>query len=271
MLLKNKTDDILTIDNLSFSYDEDPFFSGLFLSVKPGDMIGVIGPNGSGKSTLLHLMNGFVKPCSGRIILEGKDLSQMDPRTIARSIAYVPQQTVVAHNFSVFEIVLMGRFPYKSFVAFENAEDLRVASRMLDLTGVSRFKNRRFHSLSGGEQQRVVVAAALAQEPSLMLLDEPTSALDIHYQLHIFNILRELNRTVGLTVVCAVHDINLASLYCDRIWLIDKDHSILDGHPNTILQPDRIGRIFDVHLQSVSTPNGRTWLLPDPSVETEIQ
>jgi len=260
--LTDKPEHILTVSDLRFSYGDQTIFSDVSVTVRRGAMVGIIGPNGSGKSTLLHLLNGFKQPGGGVVRLDGENVHRMNPRSLARRIAYVPQQTVVAHDFSVMEIVLMGRFPYKSMVAFENDEDIRIAQEMLELTGVSEFRSRRFHSLSGGEQQRVIVAAALAQEPSLILLDEPTSALDIHYQMHIFNILSEMNRRNGLTVMCAIHDINLASLYCNRIWLLGEDNSIRDGSPSEIIRPEEIGRIFNVQLDAVTARDGRTWLIP---------
>jgi len=263
--LNSDTTDILTIRNLSFSYGSQTIFDDVSIRVRRGDMIGVIGPNGSGKSTLLHLINGLRRPVKGVIRLENSVVDRMRPRDIARSIAFVPQQTVVAHDFSALDIVLMGRFPYKSMVAFENADDLQIAMEMLEMTGAASLKKRRFHSLSGGEQQRVVMASALAQEPSLILLDEPTSDLDVYYQMHIFNTLKMFNQTRGLTVICAIHDINLAALFCNRIWLLGDAHGICDGPPGEIIDPRRIGAIFNVRLQSIRTAEGNRWLVPDLS------
>ena len=189
-------------------------------------------------------------------------MNRLSSREIARSISFVPQQTVVSHGFTAFEIVLMGRFPYKSMVALENSEDLEIAGKMMKETGAESFAHRRFDTLSGGEQQRVILASALAQEPSILLLDEPISALDVYYQVHIFNVLKKLNRTLNLTIVLAVHDLNYAARLCNRIWLIN-DQNILDGAPAEVLLPEVLAPIFRVEMKQLPFGLNENWLVPD--------
>ncbi|MBN1297074.1 ABC transporter ATP-binding protein [bacterium] len=258
---------IITLKNVSFSYDDTRLIHRVNLMVAPGDMIGIVGPNGSGKSTLLRLINGLLVPREGTVWLGSRPMQKVSTRSIARQIAFVPQQTVVAHGFSALEIVLMGRFPYKSMVAFENEEDLAIARRMMELTGTLPFSRRRFDSLSGGEQQRVILASALAQEPRVLVLDEPTSALDIFYQIDIFNILKRFNRDNRMTIICAVHDINLAARYCRRIWLMAKDRDIRDGEPGQVLNAETITSLFRVRMRAIATGHGWNWLIPDPAEE----
>lgn len=262
MKTKNNTP-ILAISNLDFTYPGQLLFEDFNIRVNQRDIIGIIGPNGSGKSTLLQLMNGLLKATSGNITLCGNNLSEMTPRQIARKVAFVPQNTVVAHAFTAMEIVLMGRFPYKSMVAFENSDDIRIAREMLEITGATILAERRFDTLSGGEKQRVILASSLAQQPSLLLLDEPTASLDIFFQLHIFDTLKTLNRNSGMTIVAAIHDLNLAGQYCNRIWLLGGPQKFLDGPPEKILKPAILEPVFRVGMNEIAISTNKRWLIPE--------
>jgi len=253
---------LLTISDVTFSYPGQSLFTDFSITVNQGDVIGVIGPNGAGKSTLLQIMNGLLKYDSGEIFLKDQNLGSLSRREIAREIAFVPQYTVVAHAFTVMEIVLMGRFPYKSMLALDSNKDIKIVEKMLKVTGAAEFANRQFSTLSGGEKQRVILASALTQEPSLLLLDEPTSALDIYYQLHIFNTLANLNRDSGIAIVMAVHDLNLAGKFCNRIWLLDGPGKFLDGSPTDILKPEILEPVFHVKMTQAATEDGKQWLIP---------
>jgi len=227
--------------------------------VNHGDFIGIVGPNGCGKSTLLQLIIGLLTPDKGTIQLNSADLVRLSPRKIARKMAFVPQHTVVSHGFSALEIVLMGRFPYKSMAALENKTDLKIAREMLETTQSGHLENRRFDTLSGGEQQRVILASALAQEPSVLLLDEPTSSLDLYYQLHIFQTLHRLNHENKLTIITVIHDLNLAKRYCQKIWMLGPECPFTQGPPETILTPEKLESVFNVKMKSIESG----WLIPE--------
>src|SRR3984957_3679562 len=171
------------------------------LEVDRGDLVGVLGPNGSGKTTLLRLLGGVLAPASGSVTLENRPLAEWSRREIARRIAFVPQETTAPFDFTVLDIVLMGRFPHLGAFALEGPEDLAIARRALEATGTDSFEGRAFSTLSGGEKQRVIVASALAQSPELLLLDEPTASLDIGHQIDVELLLGGLNRDRGVTMV----------------------------------------------------------------------
>ncbi len=240
---------LIACRNLDFSYGRTPLFSGLQTEIQAGEMVGIIGPNGTGKSTLIRLLAGLLKPSAGQVHIAGKALSEIPVKQRAQRIAYVPQRSGFAHPFTVMEIVLMGRYPYQRTASFETAGDIRVATEALRITGTEPFENRLFDTLSGGEQQRVILASAIAQEPDILLLDEPTSSLDLHFQVHILNVLKTLHSERNITVVVALHDINLAASYCRRILLIDDHHNISDGPPETLLTMETVKRVFRIPVR----------------------
>jgi iron complex transport system ATP-binding protein len=257
------TEPLLTIDNLAWSYPGNPVFTSFSNAVCRSDFIGVIGPNGVGKSTLLKLVNGVLTPDSGAIKLNGINLRAMTPRQIARKMAFVPQQTVFANSFTVLEVVLMGRFPHKKFLGYENRDDIEMARSILKSTGADAFEDRKFDTLSGGEKQRVILAAALAQQPDILLLDEPLTGLDMYYQLHILSLLAQLNTQQNLTIITALHDINLAGMFCNRIWLLSEPNTHHDGSPEQVLTPGVIASVFRVNMTPIHTDICPRWFIPD--------
>lgn len=262
------TEPLLTVEHLAWSYPGNPVFTSFSNTVRRSDFIGVIGPNGVGKSTLLKLVNGVLTPDSGAIKLNGVNLRAMTPRQIARKMAFVPQQTVFANAFTVLEVVLMGRFPHKNFLGYENRDDIEMARSMLKSTGADAFEDRMFDTLSGGEKQRVILAAALAQQPDLLLLDEPLTGLDMYYQLHILSLLAQLNTQQNLTIITALHDINLAGMFCNRIWLLSGPDTHHDGSPEQVLTPDIIASVFRVKMTPVHTATCSRWFIPETRKRT---
>ena len=219
---------------------------GVSLSVGSGSLIGVIGPNGSGKTTLLRLLAGFLKPSSGRIQLGNRDLHAFSRRELARRIAVVPQETRLAFDFSVQEIVLMGRFPHLGPFEMEGRDDVAIATEAMRATGTLELADRPFVTLSGGEKQRVIIAGALAQAASVMLLDEPSSALDPGYQLEIASLLRGLNADRGVTMVVATHDLNLAAGLCSDLVLLRAGRVLATGPTREVLTRENVRRLYDV-------------------------
>ena len=220
--------------------------NGVSLAVQRGDLVGLLGPNGSGKTTMLKLLGGILRPQRGAIAFEGKPLSEWTRRDAARKIAYVPQETHAPFDFSVMEIVMMGRFPHLGPFALEGPEDLRVAQQALEATGMSAFAERQFHTLSGGEKQRVVIASALAQNPELLLLDEPTASLDVGHQLEVQQLLSRLNAGGQVAMVLSTHDLNLAASLCRRLVLIRDGRVLASGPTAEVLTPSAVRALYDV-------------------------
>jgi len=235
---------LVKVDNLSGGYHKTLVIGGISFEIKKGDFLGIIGPNGSGKSTLLRLMSRVLRPRSGSIALEGKDVYCMDLKEFCRKVAFVPQDTLINFSFNVEEIVLMGRIPHLGRMQFETKRDLSIARHALSLTDTLYIKEKAIDELSAGERQRVIIAKALAQEPMLLFLDEPTAHLDIGHQVQVLDLLKKLNRESGLTVVMVMHDLNLASEYCNRVMLLDDGKIFKQGLPEEVLTYQNIEAVY---------------------------
>jgi iron complex transport system ATP-binding protein len=208
-----------------------------------GEIFSIIGPNGSGKSTLLRIASGVLEPLGGTILLNGKNIFDLKRRTIARSLGYLPQETVSLYDFTVEEIVRMGRYPHtQGFGALENIDRV-VVQECLDLTEMTSLKERPLSRLSGGEKKRAFLASVLAQKPEILLLDEPTSALDIHHQVQFFRLLRSLSRD-GMGVAVVTHDINLASLFSDRMMVLSRGQPVVFGPPAEVLTASTVRAVY---------------------------
>ena len=236
------------IDNLHAGYNGTEILKGVSFDIDSSDFIGVIGPNGSGKTTLLRSMSRALPPISGCVEFDGKNIYSIPAREFARKVAVVPQDTLVAFDFSVLEIVLMGRSPRLGRFAVEGSKDIEIAIKALERTGTAHLRDRQINALSGGERQRIMLARALAQEPEVLLLDEPTSHLDINYQYEIMDLVRSLNRERGLTVLAVLHDLNLASQYCDRLILSGQGKIQASGSPQEVISSDNILRVYGVDV-----------------------
>jgi len=234
----------LDIRQVSFSYTDGLVLGDVDLAVSAGEMVGLLGPNGSGKTTLLKLAAGVLKPGQGDIRLDGSDMKHLSRKVVARSVAVMPQQFHIPFAFTVSEVVMLGRTPFIRTLAGETAADREAVNSALAVAGIDDLAGRRFDELSGGERQKVVLAMTLAQQPSLLLLDEPTLHLDITHQVEILERVRSLNREQGLTVIAAMHDLNLASLYFDRLVLLKGGKVIIDGTPEQVLTEDMLLEVF---------------------------
>ncbi len=243
------------MNEISFAYFGDLILHGINLVVRPGEMVGLLGPNGSGKTTLLKLASGILRPQYGEIRLNGHQINQLNRKHIAQSIAVVPQQFSIPFAFTVREVVLLGRIPFLRPLAGESQSDRQAVTMAMQLVGIDDLALRRFDELSGGERQKVILAMALAQQPELLLLDEPTVHLDITHQIEILELIREFNRERGLTIVAAMHDLNLAALYFDRLILLNEGRISADGTPIEVLTKRRIQNIFatDVRVETHPT------------------
>jgi iron complex transport system ATP-binding protein len=245
---------LLSGRNLSFAYANRPrgiespryVLANVSLDVAPGSFVGILGPNGSGKTTLVKLLGGLLMPTTGEVSLDGRPLRAWTKRAIARRIAMVPQELHPTFDYTVLEMTLMGRFPHLGAFAIEGPDDIRIARDALAATGAAAFEDRRFSTLSGGEKQRVIIAAALAQQASLLLLDEPTASLDPGYQLDIAHLLTSLNRTHALTLVLATHDLNLAASVCRDLVMLRAGSIIASGPTSDVLTGPNLERLYAV-------------------------
>ncbi len=221
----------LELKDLHFSYNGIKALAGVNLSMRGGDLVGLVGPNGSGKSTLLKNLDRIIVPKKGKVLLDGKDLSSMKRREIARRIGYVPQSSVNLFSKTVFDTVLMGRIPHGSWAPTRS--DLRKVSDIIVEFGLQDLSGRGLNSLSGGEKQKVIIARAVAQEPEIVLLDEPTSSLDLANQIDVMELIKTQTEK-GILAVMAVHDLNLALRYCDRFVLLKAGKVVANGDSDAL-------------------------------------
>jgi iron complex transport system ATP-binding protein len=244
--------------HLSFAYRADAprVIDNVSVAIAPGELVGVLGPNGSGKTTLLKMLSGTLTPSAGTIHFDRRPLSGWTRRELARRIALVPQETHAPFDFTVLDIVLMGRYPHLGTFALEGPADVAIARQALASTGTSAFEDRSFATLSGGEKQRVVIASALAQTPELLLLDEPTASLDLGHQLDVQLLLAGLNRDRGVTMVLSTHDLNLAAALCRHLILLRHGRVVAQGPTEDVLTPDTVRALYgveaDIHRHPIA-------------------
>ena len=257
-------DPILEARDVRFGFPDRPDFLGpIDLEIRPGEFWGIIGPNGAGKTTLLRLLAGIWKPRAGDVLLERRALRAVPALQRARRTAYLPQKLLGDPDASVLETVLMGRYPHRGYGLFESPDDHHAARRAMEATETLALAERTIGTLSGGEAQRVHLAATLAQAPRVFLLDEPTAALDLSHQLSVFAMLARMAAETGAAIVVVTHDLNLAGRHCDRLALIADGKLVALGPTAEVLLPDRLGPVYGVRFHIHREPgDGRPWLLP---------
>ena len=246
--------DSLLMRKVSFSYFNGFVLRDIDLSISWGEMVGLIGPNGCGKTTLLKLACGVLCPARGEVSLGGVNLKKLSRKQVAQKVAVVPQSFHIPFAFTVSEVVMLGRTPFVSILSGESKRDRDAATSALELAGIAHLSNRYFNELSGGERQKVMLAMALAQEPKLLLLDEPTAHLDISHQIEIMEVVRSLNREQGVTVIAAMHDLNLAALFFDRLVLLKGGAIVVDGTPHEVLQEETLQAVFSASVKVSQHP-----------------
>jgi iron complex transport system ATP-binding protein len=229
---------------------------GIDLRVEPGQWVAVVGPNGAGKSTLLHAISGIVRPDAGRIELNGRDARRMRVRERARLVALVPQIPVVPVGATVLDYVLLGRTPHLPFLGTETSADVARAEQTLELLDVHDFAGRRIDTLSGGERQRMLLARALLQDASVLLLDEPTTALDIGHQQDVLELVDSLRRERGLSIVSALHDLTLAGFYADELVLLHRGRVVARGSADEVITPEHLERHFGARVTIIDGRDG---------------
>ena len=241
---------MIEVNHLSYSYDKKEILRDLTFSVAEGSFTAILGANGCGKTTLLRIVSGLLPVQRGSVIIDGTPVNQYSARQRAQKIAIVKQHSQTDIDFSAFETVLMGRNPYQRHLQNESQEDWDIVERALRQTNTWHLRLALPSQMSGGELQRVMIARALAQQTPILLLDEPTSNLDIAHQFEIMELLTDINRNEGKTILIVVHDLNLALRYCQQALLLH-DHSLLfHGATSEALTPERIHTAFGVNAQN---------------------
>jgi len=236
----------LNVNGVECRYGSTKILSGVNLEVKPGDFVGILGPNGSGKTTLLRSISRVLKPHVGAILIDKADIYALKPVDVAKKMAVVPQDSTVGFNFSVMDVVLMGRNPHLGRFQMESPKDVEIAKKAMKLTNTWDLADRQINELSGGERQRVIIARALAQEPQILLLDEPISHLDIINQLELMDLVKSLCDKKELSVLAVIHDLNMAARYCTSIMMLKAGEVYAFGEVDKVLTSENIRSVFDV-------------------------
>lgn len=244
-----------------FGYGREPVLDGVDVEVRPGEVLGVVGPNGAGKSTLVRLLSGVVRPDEGSVELDGRPLTKLARREVARSVAVAQQGGDLPDGFRVEEIVAMGRSPHVGLFGGESARDRQVIDWAMERVGVEMMRGESVNRLSGGEKQRVVLARALAQEPRYLLLDEPTTHLDLRHQVELVRHVRE-QAAAGLGVLVVLHDLNLAARSCDRLVVLDARVVAAGGPPGEVLSGELLRSVYGVEADTLIDSEGTTALVP---------
>ncbi len=244
----------IQVNDLKLTYDTEPILDGTEFKVERGDLVALLGANGAGKSTLLRCISRILQPDAGHILIDGQELKEFNNRETARLMAVVPQETTADFDFTVEDIVMMGRFPYLHRFKKESDNDLEIVRQSMEMTGVSHLADRSIAALSGGEKQRVVMARAVAQQPRILLLDEPTANLDIGYQSMLLELAARLNKEEQVTVIAAIHDINLAVHHFNRFILLAEGRVLAAGRAEEVITADNIKKSYGVQASIFRHP-----------------
>ena len=247
----------ITTENIRVNFQAKEILKGISIETRDKELVGIIGPNGSGKSTLLKCIYRVLKADSGAVYLDGEELYAMNAKSSAKKMAVVAQHNYYNFDFSAREVVLMGRAPHKKTLERDNADDYRIVEEALKTVQMDKFADRSFSTLSGGEQQRVILARALAQQTPALILDEPTNHLDITHQIMLMKLVKNLD----VTVISAIHDLNIAAAYCDRIYVLKDGVLEGEGTPGEVLTPELIRRIYKVESEVVYDSQGKMHIL----------
>jgi iron complex transport system ATP-binding protein len=240
--------------HLTCAYDRHVIFEELDLVLQAGEMLALIGPNGAGKTTLLRVLARLLRPRIGTVLLAGQDAWQLSSSAVARYLALAPQQEDMHWPVSVEQVVALGRAPHRGWLLPYSAHDRQVIERVLQQTELQELRHRLITELSGGEQRRVILARALAQQPQVLLLDEPTAHLDLRYQAEVLELVQQLAHQEGLAVVVALHDLNQAALYAHRLALLAGGSLLALGSPGEVLTPDYLARAYGVAVVVTQHP-----------------
>lgn len=250
----NNNKQLFEAKNIVTGYEKKIIIDGIDITIPSNKISVIIGSNGCGKSTLLKTLARLIKPVSGDIVIDGKKITSMPSKQLAKVLGLLPQSPVVPEGITVWDLVSRGRFPYQSFFKSMDKEDFKAVEDALEIMGISELANRCVDELSGDQRQRVWIAMALAQQTDILLLDEPTTYLDISYQVEILDLLTDLNRRRNTTIVMVLHDINLSARYADYIFALRKGKLIKEGTPDEVITSELIDEVFGLDCEVIKDP-----------------
>ena len=249
-----KPEHIFQAEQVVSGYDNQTIVHGVSILIPSNKISVIIGANGCGKSTLLKTLARLIKPTSGEITLDGKPLSKIPSKQLARVLGLLPQSPIVPEGISVSDLVGRGRYPHQSMFSSWTKKDYEAVAEAMDIMDITEFANRNIDELSGGQRQRVWIAMALAQQTDILFLDEPTTFLDITYQVEILDLLTDLNRNRGTTIVMVLHDINLAARYADHIFALRQGKLVAEGEPSKVITNELIKDVFGLRCSVIKDP-----------------
>lgn len=254
---------MIKVQDLEFYYGNKKILDNISFEVESGEILGILGPNGSGKTTLLNVLNGVLKKKNGDIFIKNKKIEDYSRKELAKIMAILPQDMSPSFDFTVYEIVSMGRYPHLGLLDSFSEKDEKMIENAMEITDVLKFKNKSIREISGGERQRVFIARAIAQEPEIILLDEPTSNLDLKYQIEILDIIEKM-RKEGKTIIISMHDVNLAIKYCSRLALLSSGKIYAIGKPDEIIDEKSISEVYGIEGKIIRNGNNRiVFVLPE--------
>ncbi|SES35064.1 iron complex transport system ATP-binding protein [Psychrobacillus sp. OK032] len=249
-MLWERVSDILQLQQLEFTVEEKQILKNISLTINEGKFIGIIGPNGSGKTTMLKIVYRHLKQTSGSVTLHEKEIWDIPPKKLAQQMAVVSQDSPVLFDFTVKELVMMGRTPYKKWLSTDNSEDFNIVEKSMKLANVFHLADCTLNNLSGGEKKRVMLARALAQQTNILVLDEPTNHLDIEHQLNLMDLVKDL----PITIIAALHDLNLAAAFCDEVIVMNDGTVYMQGTPQQVLTKQTLEEVFRVQVGVSTNP-----------------
>ena len=250
------------VDNISYEINGKKILKNISFDVKPGEIIGVIGPNGSGKTTLLKSLNNINEISSGSITFDNKKIDEFSSKELAKHISFMNQNTNIGFDFPCIDVVVLGRYPYLDAFSEYSKKDIEIAEKFMKLTNTLKFRDKSILSLSGGERQRVLFAKTLTQDTDIILLDEPTSALDLNHALELMEKVKEIIHKKGKTAVAVLHDLNLASMFCDEIIMLKNGKVYCKGTPKETMTKENLKNIYDLESEIFYTEEGIPYIIP---------
>ena len=248
------TNPIIEMSKIEYSFNNIPILNKVDISVKQGEIVGLIGPNGSGKTTIFNILSGAIKPSDGNIYSNGIDIGNLSINQRSKLLAIAPQNPIFPEEMSVFELTALGRNPYLSLLSWESLNDNQLTIQSIDKVGLLELASRKLKYTSGGEKQLALIAMAICQETPIILLDEPTSNLDIKNQLHIMDTISKIRQTSNKTILINLHDLNLAAKYCDKIIFLKDGNVFRQGIPNEVITSENIQKVYGIHVNIIDHP-----------------
>jgi len=240
--------ELIKVENLTFDYGKKGILKNILFSIKKEEFVGIIGPNGAGKTTLIRILSRISQPVSGKVYYKGLDIHNIPPVLFSREVSFLPSNLDIYFSYTVAEFVSMARFPFTGRFGKFTEKDREIVENILELLEIDNLRNMKIWELSEGEKQRTFLAQAIAQKPSLLILDEPTAHLDIGHQFAIMDLLQKLNEEEHITILTVLHDLNLASEYCNKLFLLNEGRIFIQGIPEKVLTYENIEKVYNTKV-----------------------